>query len=253
MVCGDGGYASHELARFCYRHCRHATLVNRFRGDARLYAAAPQRRKRTGRPRLKGRKLPTPQQVVDRQALTPATVSWYGGGDRRVQRATGTGLWYKTGAGVVPIRWVFVRDVQGTHRDEYFYTTDPALTGPQIVRWFTARWSIETTFQEIRAHLGLETTRQHVAQSVRRTAPCLLGLFRVICLIYAEHVQCHPLGVRQTRWYVKDEPTFSDAMATVRRLFWRELLFRQPSDRHGFQKLPLKIRTWMLDRLCQAA
>jgi hypothetical protein len=250
---GDGGYASHALARFCQRHRCHATLVSRFHGDARLYAPVPQRRRRTGRPPQKGRKLPSPQQVVDRHVLTPATVQWYGGGDRRVQLATDTGLWYKTGAGVVPIRWVFVRDVQGTHRDEYFYTTDPALTGPQIVSWFTARWPIETTFQEVRAHLGFETPRQHVAPSVRRTAPCLLGLFSVICLIYAEHVQSHSMGIRQTLWYVKEEPTFSDAMTTVRRLFWQEILLQQPSYRNGFQKLPPKIRTWMLDRLCQAA
>lgn len=31
---GDGGYASHELARFSYRHRHHATLVSRFHGDA---------------------------------------------------------------------------------------------------------------------------------------------------------------------------------------------------------------------------
>jgi hypothetical protein len=250
---GDGGYASHALARFCHRHRRHATLVSRFHGNARLYAPAPQRRKPKGRPPQKGRKLPTPQQVVARRTRTEATVSWYGGGNRRVGLVTNTGLWYKAGASVVPLRWVFVRDLQGTHRDEYFYTTDPALTAEQIVCWFTARWPIETTFQELRAHLGFETTRQHAASSVLRTAPCLLGLFSVICLIYAQHVPSHRRGIRQTLWYVKDEPTFSDAIATVRRLFWREILFQQPSDRHQFHKLSPKLRTWLLDRLCQAA
>jgi len=101
-----------------------------------------------------------------------------------VALASDTGLGYKAGAGVVPIRWVFVRDLQGTHRDEYFYTTDTSLAAQQIVSWFTARWPIETPFQEVRAHLGFETPRQHVANSVLRTAPCLLGLFTVVCLIY---------------------------------------------------------------------
>jgi hypothetical protein len=250
---GDGGYASHELAQSCHRHRRHATLVSRFHGDARLYAPAPKRRKCIGRPPQKGRKLPTPEQVVARQPLTPSTVQWYGGGTRRVGIVSGTGLWYKAGAGVVPIRWVFVRDLQGTHRDEYFYSTDPSLTAQQIVSWFTARWPIETTFQEVRTHLGFETTRQHVARSVLRTAPCLLGLFSVICLIYAQHVKSHRTGIRHTLWYAKEEPTFSDAMATVRRLFWREILLQQPSYRNAFQKLPPKLRTWVLDRLCQAA
>jgi hypothetical protein len=250
---GDGGYASHALAQSCHRHHRHATLVSRFHGDARLYAPTPKRRKGIGRPPQKGRKLPTPEQVVARQPLTPITVQWYGGGTRRVGVVSGTGLWYKAGAGVVPIRWVFVRDLQGTHRDEYFYSTDPLLTAQQIVSWFTARWPIETTFQEVRAHLGFETTRQHVARSVLRMAPCLLGLFSVICLIYAQHVKSHRTGIRHTLWYAKEEPTFSDAITTVRRLLWQQILLQQPSYRNAFQKLPPKIRTWVLDQLCQAA
>src|SRR5438477_526454 len=66
------------------------------------------------------------------------------------------------GAGLVPVRRVFVRDREGTHRDEYFFTTDPTRRPEQIVSWYTQRWSIETTYQELRAHLGLETTRQRV-------------------------------------------------------------------------------------------
>jgi hypothetical protein len=250
---GDGGYASHDLARFCARHRRHATLISRFRGDACLYAPASESHKRLGRPRLKGRRLPTPEQVVARRALRPTTVSWYGGGNRRVQLASSTGCWYKPRKGIVPIRWVFVHDSQGTHRDDYFYTTDTSLTAEQMVTWFTARWSIETTFQEVRAHLGFETTRQHVAQSVLRTAPCLLGLFSVVCLIFAEHAQRHRIHIRQTRWYAKSEPTFTDAMATVRRLFWQQTFFEEASYHKGLQKLPPQIRNWLFDQLSQAA
>jgi hypothetical protein len=250
---GDGGYASHDLAQFCYRHRRHATLVSRFHGDGNLYAPAPKQRNRMGRPRIKGRKLPSPQQVVARRQLTPTTVSWYGGKDRRVQLTSDTGHWYKTAVGVVPIRWVFVRDIQGTHRDEYFYTTDTTLSGEQIASWFTARWPIETTFQEVRAHLGFETPRQYVAKSVLRTAPCLLGLFSVVCLIFAEHTRLHRVQVRQTRWYTKAEPTFSDAIATVRRLFWQTTVFEKASYHKGLEKLPPKFRNLLLDYLSQAA
>ncbi len=250
---GDGGYASNDLARFCSRHRRHATVVSRFHGDACLYAPTPKSHKRTGRPRLKGRKLPTPQQGVARRVRTKATVSWYGGADRRVELVSDTGLWYKSGAGVVPIRWVFVGDLQGTHRDEYFYTTDTSLTGKQMVSWFTARWPIETTFQEVRAHLGFETPRQYVAKSVLRTAPCLLGLFSVVCLIFAEYSRGHRILVRQTPWYVKAEPTFSDVMASVRRLFWEKTVFQEASYHKGFEKLSPTVRNWLLDQLTHAA
>jgi hypothetical protein len=250
---GDGGYASHELARFCRRHRRHATLVSRFHKDANLYDPPPKANGRKGRPRVKGKKLPAPKEVVAASPRSKATVNWYGGGDRRIELLSDTGQWYKAGQGLVPIRWVFTHDIQGTHRDDYFYTTDPDLTPTQIVSWFTARWPIETTFQEVREHLGFETTRQRVANSVLRMGPCLLGLYSLITLIFVEHARHHSIRPRCTAWYTKTEPTFSDAIATVRRLLWVETIFQTPSQQDAFQKIPLPFRRMLLDRLCAVA
>jgi hypothetical protein len=251
---GDGGYACHELAMFCHRHGAHATLVSRFHGNATLHAPPPPPRKgRKGRRPAKGAKLPTPQQMVKKSRRTKGTVSWYGGGQRRVEWVSGTGLWYRSGCGLVPIRWVFVHDLQGTHRDEYFYTTDTSLEPEQIISWFTARWPIETTFQEVRAHLGFETTRQRVVNSVLRTGPCLLGLFSLVSLVFAEHVRRHRVHPMATDWYQKPELTFSDAIATVRRLFWEHSIFEKPADHDTFQKLPARLRLLLLDQLSRAA
>ena len=250
---GDGGFASHELARFCHRHRRHATLVSRFRGDANLYDLPPPAKGRRGRPRIKGDKLPKPQDVVAARRRIRATVTWYGGGTRRVDLVSSTGQWYKSAAGLVPIRWVFVHDLEGTHRDEYFYTTDPDLAAAQIVSWFTARWPIETTFQEVRAHLGFETTRQRTERSVLRTGPCLLGLFSVICLIYAQHQRRHGARPKQSAWRQKSEPTFADAVATVRRLFWEKTVFQRSSHNEALEKVPRGLRLLLLDGLCRAA
>jgi hypothetical protein len=251
---GDGGYASHELAEFCAGHHPHATLVSRFHGNANLYAPPPARRPgQTGRPRKKGRKLPSPQEVVARSRLRKATVGWYGGATRQVALASGVGSWYKGGRGLVPIRWVFVRDLDGTHRDEYFYATDTTLSAEEIVTCFTARWPIETTFQEMRAHLGFETTRQRTAKSVLRTAPCLLGLFTVICLVFAEHARRHPVRLRSTPWYAKKEPSFSNAIATVRNLLWSETIFETASHHEAFSKIPRRFKTLLLHYLSDAA
>jgi len=250
---GDGGYASHELARFCHRHRRHATLVSRFHGDANLYAQPPQAKGQKGRPRIKGKKLPTPQDTVARSPRSPTTVSWYGGGGRRVELVSDTGHWYKAGQGLVPIRWVFTHDMQGTHRDGYFYTTNPALDPAQIVSWFTARWAIETTFQEVRAHLGFETPRQRVANSILRTGPCLLGLYSLVTLIFAQHARHHSLRPRRTAWYAKAEPTFADAIASVRRLSWSETVFETTSRHDALEKLPPQLRRILLDHLSLAA
>jgi hypothetical protein len=252
ILVGDGGYASHALAGFCHRHRDRVTLISRFHGDANLYDAPPTKRGRTGRPRLKGRKLPSPAQVVAKAKRRRFTVDWYGGQTRRVELVWGDAHWYKGGEGLVPIRWVFVHDLQGTHRDEYFYTTDVSLAPDRIVSLFTGRWSIEVTFQEVRKHLGLATPRNWSPKSVLRTAPCLLGLFSLVSLIFHRVWRQSPVTPHSDPWYAKKEVTFSDAMASVRRLCWSEVLAK-PNKHAGVIKLPRGLRLTLLDQLCRAA
>ncbi|MBI5758412.1 MAG: hypothetical protein HZA46_07835 [Planctomycetales bacterium] len=102
---GDGGYANHRLTRFAWRHEKRLTLVSRFYADAALDAAPPRPKKGAkGRPRVKGKKLPSPQEIVQRtQQRKKLTVAWYGGQSRQVQVVTGTGHWYKSGEGLVAV------------------------------------------------------------------------------------------------------------------------------------------------------
>src|SRR5438067_1972210 len=115
---GDAGYGTHEVARFCHRHRARLTLVSKFHPKANLYEPPPPYGGQ-GRPRVKGRALPKPSEVVAASRRRRLKVGWYGGGTRQVEAVTGTGHWYKSGHGLVPVRWVFVHDLTGTHRDEY--------------------------------------------------------------------------------------------------------------------------------------
>lgn len=252
---GDGGYASHELAAFCHRHRQRAALVSRFHGDAALYDPPPKYQGR-GRPRVKGRKRRSPERVVAASALKNTVVDWYGGTRREVELVSGGGQWYRAGQGLVPVEWVFVRDVTGTRRDEYFFCTQPGLfRAARIVSLYTQRWTIEVTFQELRAHLGFETPRQRVENSVLRMAPCLLGLFSVVSLIYHAHLQRsrQEPELNHRPGYEKLEPTFSDALSEVRRLFWVHTFFEQPGYSPALEKLPPKTKELLLGLLCQAA
>jgi hypothetical protein len=250
---GDGGYGTHELARFAHRHRLRLTLVSRFYPDANLYAAPPKPRgKKKGRPRTKGRKLASPHDVVKQASRSRLTVAWYGGGTRRIEVVTGVGQWYKNGEGLVPVRWVYVHDLDGTHRDDYFFTTDVDMTPKSIVETFTGRWSIETTFQEMRACLGLETTRGWTESTVLRAAPCLFGLFSVIALWYAE------LPANQRReptihWPGKKDRTFSDAITAVRRWLWLHWVFATPGHHQAFSKLSRPLKAVLLYALAPAA
>ncbi|TXM96878.1 hypothetical protein FV242_32840, partial [Methylobacterium sp. WL64] len=48
--------------------------------------------------------------------------------------------------------------------------TDPVRDPTQIVTWFVRRWQVEVTFQEARAHLGVETQRQWSDRALGRHA-----------------------------------------------------------------------------------
>ena len=114
---------------------------------------------------------------------TALDVSWYGGGRRDIEVVSGAGHWLKSGKGLVPVRWVYVHDKTGTHRDDYFFSTDAAMAPGSIVEGYTGRWSHETTFQEMRPLLGLETTRGRTEATVLRVVPCLFGLYAVVALL----------------------------------------------------------------------
>jgi len=137
--------------------------------------------KRNGRPRKRGAKLPAPEAIVRQTPRTPLEVAWYGGTRRHVTVVSGVGQWYQSGEGLVPVRWVFIPDETGTHRDDSFFSTDPAMTPPALIETFTGRWSLENslhgvldvTFDEDRSRIKKDNAPESFAL-LRRLALCLL-------------------------------------------------------------------------------
>jgi DDE superfamily endonuclease len=251
VFAGDQNYGSHEMARLAPQSQGRMHVVSKFYPNANLYEPAPAYAGQ-GRPRVKGAKLPTPHEVVATAKRTRLNVAWYGGGRRDVEVVSGVGQWYKAGQGLVPVRWVYVHDRTGTHRDEYFYSTDVALTLQEILEEYTGRWNIETTFEEARAYLGLESTRGWCARTVGRAEPCLLGLYSVVALMYwllppADQDQ----GV--VEWEGKEAVTFSDAITAVRRWLWTHWVFPRAGHAETFAKLPEAFRQFLLYALAPAA
>ncbi|MBN9120641.1 MAG: hypothetical protein J0I06_16060 [Planctomycetes bacterium] len=183
VFAGDSGYGTHEVARFCYRHRARLVLVGKLHPDANRYDPPPPY---AGKERLrrKGARRPKPSQAVARaKPFTRCKVGWYGGGTRQVETLDGAEHWHKAGRNLVPVRWVFARDVSGTHRDEYFFTTDPTLAPTAVSGHYCGRRDIETTFPEARSCSGLGSTRGWCAETVLRAGPCLRGLYSVVALL----------------------------------------------------------------------
>jgi DDE superfamily endonuclease len=252
VCCADGNYAAHELAEVAAAHPGRLTFVSKFYPEANLFEPPPPY-SGNGRPRVKGREVPKPAQVVHDTPRPPVlSVAWYGGERRRVEVVTGVGWWYKGGRPLIPVRWVFVRDRTGTHRDEYFFTTDVTMVPRAVIETYTGRWNIETTFQEARSYLGLETTRGRVRNTVLRAEPSLLALYTLVVWLYAE-LPVQYRRVRAVAWLGKGDVTFSDAITAVRRYLWVEGVFSLSGHREAFEELGRPLQQILLQGLAPAA
>jgi hypothetical protein len=227
VVVMDSSYAVLSLLATCVGLRQPVTVVTRLRLDAALYDPAPARQPgQRGAPRKKGARQPN----LAHRTSDPATlwhrcpVQWYANTQRTVDLATGTAVWYHTGLPTVPLRWVLIRDRGPSGRGKFpiqaLLCTDVNATPAQIVEWFVLRWQLEVTFQEARAHLGIETQRQWSDLAILRTTPALLALFSLVTLFAHHLLHGQPLPVRQAAWYQKPLPTFSDTLAFVRQHLW---------------------------------
>ena len=251
VFAGDSGYGTHEVARFGHRHRDRLTLVSKLHPEANLFDPPPPYAGK-GRPPVKGARRPKPSQAVaTATSFARLNVGWYGGGTRNVDTLEGTGHGYKAGAGLVPLRWVFVRDAGGTHRDEYFFTTDPSLNPTSVIGYYCGRWTIETTFQEARSCLGLETTRGWCKKTVLRAGPCLLGLYSVVAILFPALPESKRNGA--VAWPGKTTVTFSDALCAIRRWLWAETILPQAGEDTALDKLPERVRELLLTTLAPAA
>jgi hypothetical protein len=235
---GDGAYSAVELGLRCQK--LDVTLIAPLVLDAQLFGPAPPlplpgRKKRVGRPPEKGARLPKLSAVLvdPKTAWAPITIEWYDGQTRALEMTTGTALWKRAGLKPLPIRWILVRDPSGELDPKAYFTTDPKQLAAEVVEAFVLRWTIEVTFEESRAHMGIETQRQWSDLAIERTTPCLFGLYSLVALLANA---LHPDGkvpIQQTAWYEKEEVTFSDVLATVRRHLWGNFNYlTSPHDPH---------------------
>jgi hypothetical protein len=252
----DGGLAAIKLGRRCIGYANPVTYVSRLRLDAGLYDwPRPQPTGKRGRKPKKGARQPSLKaRLVDPATVWQSlTIDWYQGERRTLEITTGTALWYTPGQDPLPLRWVLVRDPLGKLLPAAFFATDLDATPAQILAWVVMRWGIEVTFEEARAHLGMETQRQWSDLAIARTTPALLGLFSFITLLAYHLTAESPLPVRSTAWYTKSEASFSDVIAFVRRYLWTHTDFVQSQDQTRPVPISAPVLHGLVDVLCYAA
>jgi hypothetical protein len=169
-----------------------------------------------------------------------ATVSWYGEGERQIQWCSGMGWWnrFRAGRPPLPLRWVISRDPTGKREARFYFATDQTISGLDIVLAFMARWAAEVTFEECRAHLGIQTQRQWSATAIERSTPCLLALYSLVTLWVSQLYPKGDLPIQHTAWYRKSQATFSDVLAALRFCLWNPFSYPTLPDNPDVILLP---------------
>jgi hypothetical protein len=257
VVVADASFAVIELLGRAARLTNPICMITRFRLDAALYKPAPQRKPgQKGRGRKKGVRLPTLEHVLhDKKTAWQRVImrNWYGEARRTIEIVSGTAVWYHSGLAPVSIRWVLIRDPKDKFKPQALLCTDLNVKPIQIIEWFMLRWQLEVTFEEVRAHLGVETQRQWSDWAVVRTTPTLLSLFSLVTLLAHHSTKRRTLPIRQATWYTKCSPTFSDALAVVRSQVWHALSFHTSLAKTDMVKVPRLLLKRYTDALCYAA
>ena len=128
---------------------------------------------------------------------------------------------------------------------------DKHMTATAVVEGYTDRWSQETTYQEVKTHLQVGSTRCRARNSVLREAPFFFVLYSIIMAIYASISRDGKAHII-VQWKGKTHVTFSDALSTVRRLLWKEWIFRQADETGAFEKMTPQFQRLLLAAVAPA-
>jgi hypothetical protein len=251
---GDGASSVVEVGTACRNQQR--PLIAPLRVDACLSTPPPARQPHhMGRPRVVGQRVPPLDHVLfDSQTVWhKAWITWYGQGTQQIEWCSGTALWYRGCQTPLPIRWVRTRDPQGKHEPRASFSTDPIHVGLFIITDCMKRWCAEVTGEESRAHVGVETQRQWSDKAIERMTPCLFGLSSLIALLGQ---RLHPTGdipFQQTAWSRKQQATFTDVLAAVRRHLWHDFRYSTSPHNPDVIVLPRSDLSRFADLVCSSA
>lgn len=222
---GDGQFASRKVTGELDDR---SNLVSRIRRDAALNDLPPKRRtRRRGRPRKKGRRLATPQQMAGRSKRGWRTVRVRKGGRTVTRRVLSRiCLWYHV-CGDEPIKVVIVRNPKSREADDFFFCTDPEVSEERIIERYYGRWSIEESIRDGKQYGGFEEVRGWHPQTVTRQAPIALVVQTMVKAWYIRHgvkaKSAQPKGHEVCGWLEpKTHPSYLDMLATLRLVLWRD-------------------------------
>lgn len=242
VIVADSAFCCRDICKTCIKY--NVIFITQLRTNSSLYDFPPQRQAKRGRPRVVGKRLPNLEALLDdeRQKWISLQAPWYSGKTKTLDVLTGTCLWYHNTVGGVPIQWVLTKDPTGENKPIAILVTDFRISAEQAIGFFVGRWPLETTFQEINQHLGLETIHTWSNISINRTAPTIIASYSLACLVANESVNSTGIAItpQTTSWYEKETVTFSDVMVYLKLLILNKKYFSQLAKKQRCEKIDIE-------------
>jgi len=231
-VLADHLYNGRSVLHAVLSEVDNVSVITRGRPDAVLYdLPEPRQPGKRGRPRIKGRRLLSPQRWAEDNpdAFREVVVRMYGH-DVPVLVASYLGMAYRSLPGRL-LRYVIVKDPAGIYKTDYFICTDTALADSDIVAAYARRWPLEQTFADCKQKLCLQSTQVQLPPSVRRQPPMMMLVYSLVVLWYLMHGHelADKLRLPPDPWYAGNpRPSFTTMLACLRRASWADAILDPP-------------------------
>ncbi len=230
-VVGDSAYGGKSMLAHLPDNCH---LTSRLLKNARLYdAPAASKPGRKGRPRKRGQRLPTPQQMLGERCRHVALAIY--GRTETTRLADAEARVHAVPDR--PLRVVAVEAVRGGRGQEAFYSTRHEATAEDILTWYAMRWSIEVAFRDSKQHLGFEEPQGWTRQAVERTAPTTMLLYSLIVLWFVENGHAHYRPLPRPWFPQQPHASFADMLGTLRRMCVRQYVLSLGLSGPGSRKI----------------
>ena len=206
---GDSAFTSSSMLS---RMPVEIAVTGRIGSNSRIHSPAPERTEGRGRPRVRGERLDTPDEMLDAKGLRRVELKLYDNTEYKVRLAEQTGFLFKAPKRAVKV--VAIEHQRGGRGREVFYSTEVTAEATMILLWFSWRWPIEVTFLDSKQHLGLGEAENRKTKAVRRTVPTGLLMYSLIVL-WHECIRKKPAPSLR-KWTGKEHASFAEMVAALR-------------------------------------
>ena len=228
----DGSYTNETVLKNLPDN---TTLIGRIRKDCRLNEIPGAKGKKSGRKRVYGEQLPSPEQIRQSPDYTWRNVeAWAAGKKHQFKIKLIQGVrWRKAGKqnlqmiAIAPLGYRLTKKSRMLYRQPaYLICTDPKLDIKELLQAYLWRWEIEVNFRDEKTLVGCGQAQVRNKYAVEKLPAFTVAVYAMV-LLAANQVKLNQneMQLPRAKWYrskTNQRRTTGDMLNTIRSQIWAE-------------------------------